>query len=130
MARASVLLGMIWACWHIPQFFLRESDTFGQSFWVYALQVTAMSVAMAWLYAHTHGSLLLTMLMHASINNLKDMVPAGLPGASNSLSLHASAMSWLGLTLLWIAGAYFLATMPANTNTDDTGEARAVSNNP
>ena len=36
--------------------------------------VTALSVAMAWLYWRTEHSLLLTMLMHASINNTKDVV--------------------------------------------------------
>ncbi len=60
LARASVLLGLIWACWHLPQFFIPEADTFGQSFFVYVLQVTALSVAMAWLYARTNGSLLLS----------------------------------------------------------------------
>jgi hypothetical protein len=38
--------------------------------------VTALSVAMAWLYAKTNGSLLLVMLMHAAVNNTKDIVPS------------------------------------------------------
>src|SRR6266849_257255 len=47
LARASILLGVIWAGWHLPQFFIPESDTYGQSFFVFVLQVTALSVAMA-----------------------------------------------------------------------------------
>ena len=58
LAPASVLLGLIWACWHLPLFFIPGVDKSGQSFPVYALQVTALSVAMAWLYGHSNGSLL------------------------------------------------------------------------
>ena len=112
LARASLLLGLIWACWHLPQFFIREADTYGQSFLVYVLQVTALSVAMAWLYAHTSGSLLLVMLMHAAVNNSKDIVPSALPGATSTFGLSASLVACLTVTLLWICAAYFLARMP------------------
>jgi uncharacterized protein len=111
LARASVLLGLIWACWHLPQFFIREADTFGQSFFVYVLQVTALSVAMAWLWARTNGSLLLPMLMHAAVNNSKDIVPSATPGATNILGLNASLVAWLTVALLWICAAYFLIRM-------------------
>lgn len=112
LARASLLLGLIWACWHLPQFFILEADTYGQSFLVYVLQVTALSVAMAWLYAHTNGSLLLVMLMHAAVNNSKDIVPSAVPGATDTFGLSASLVAWLTVTLLWICAAYFLARMP------------------
>jgi CAAX protease family protein len=115
LARASLLLGLIWACWHIPQFFIPEADTYGQSFFVYGLQVIALSIAMAWLYAHTNGSLLLVMLMHAAVNNAKDIVPSALPGATNTFGMSASLVAWLTLTFLWICAAYFLARMPKGT---------------
>ena len=41
---------------------------YGQSFPVWALGVTALSVAITWLYAHTNESLLLAMLMHSAVN--------------------------------------------------------------
>lgn len=41
---------------------------YGQSFPVWALGVTALSVAITWLYAHTNESLLLVMLMHSAGN--------------------------------------------------------------
>ena len=112
LGRASILLGLIWAFWHLPQFFIPEADTYGQSFLVYVLQVTALSVAMAWLYAHTNGSLLPVMLMHAAVNNTKDIVPSAMPGATNPFGLSASLVAWLTVTLLWICAAYFLARMP------------------
>jgi membrane protease YdiL (CAAX protease family) len=112
LARASILLGIIWGCWHLPQFFIPEADTYGQSFFVYVLQVTALSVAMAWLYAHTNESLLLVMLMHAAVNNSKDVVPSAVPGGTNTFGLSSSLVAWVTVALLWIGAAFFLARMP------------------
>jgi uncharacterized protein len=111
LARASILLGILWACWHLPQFYIREADTYRQSFMVYLLQVTAISVVMAWLYARTKGSLLLIMLLHASINNTKDIVPSAGPGGTGILGLNASAVAWLTVALLWACAGFLLARM-------------------
>ena len=125
-AGGSVLLGAIWACWHLPQFFFTEADTYGQSFPIWAMEVTALSVAMAWLYTHTNGSLLSAMLMHAAINNTKDIVPAGLANAKNPFSLHASPVLYLTAACLWIAAAYFLLRMPKSLQSR-AGEAEESS---
>lgn len=108
---ASLVLGVIWACWHLPQFFIRDADTFGQAFLPYVLQVTALSVAIAWLWARTGRSLLLPMLLHAAVNNSKDIVPSASPGVHRMWSLHASPVAWLTVTLLWVCAWYFLVRM-------------------
>lgn len=111
LAGASVLLGVIWGCWHLPQFFIREADTYRQSFPVFVLQLAAMSVALAWLYAKTNGSLLLPMLMHAAMNNSKDIVPSASLGGTGTFGLHASLVAWLIVAVLWVCAAYFLVQM-------------------
>ena len=101
LARASLVLGAIWAFWHLPQFYIADADSYHQPFIVWGAQVVAMSVAFAWLYAKTGGSLLLVMLLHSAINNTKDIVPAGAAPPPGVFSLHAPAISWLTLGLLW-----------------------------
>lgn len=110
-AWGSVILGVLWASWHLPLFFMLGGDTQGQSFPLYLLQVTAISVAIAFLFKRTGGSLLVTMLMHAAINNTKDIVPSALPGAHDPMSFHASTVGWLTVSLLWIAAGYFFWKM-------------------
>lgn len=110
---ASLLLGVIWAIWHLPQFFIAGADTYHQSFVVWAPQVVAISIALAWLYAKSGGSLLLVMLMHSAINNSKDIVASGAAIPPGVFSLNAPLMAWLALGLLWISAAYFLARMPS-----------------
>ena len=111
----SVLLGLLWACWHLPLFFISGVDTAGQSFPLYLLQVTALSVAMAWLFAHTRGTLLPVMLMHAAVNNTKDIVPSADPNATNPWALSHSLVAWMTLVLLWLCAGYFLLRMRKNS---------------
>ena len=75
------------------------------------MQVTGLSVAIGWLYWRTQGSLLLAMLMHAAVNNTKDIVPSAVPGATNPFALNNSLVAWLTVTLLWTCAAYFLVSM-------------------
>ena len=100
LALASVVLGVIWAAWHLPFFFNVASDKTGHPFLPYLLTVTALSVAIAALYRGTNGSVLLTMLMHAAINNTKDIVPSSTP-----------LMSWLTIGVLWVGAVVTLVWM-------------------
>lgn len=111
----SVILGLIWAVWHLPLFLTGATAQSGQSFPVYALGVVAMSVTFAWLYTNTRGSLLLMMLMHSAINQFSFMTQSAVPGATDPWSLHASRLSWISVALLWISAGYFLIRMPRRT---------------
>jgi len=108
---ASVVLGVIWALWHLPLFFLPGSGSDGQSFPLYLLHVTALSVAICWLYWKTGGSLLLVMLMHASINNTAGIVPGALPHAVDPLSFQASLQAWSTAGVAWVVAAPLLFWM-------------------
>jgi uncharacterized protein len=108
---SSVLLGVVWAAWHLPLFFIPGVDLAGQSFLVFMLDVTALSVAFSYLYERTNGSLLLVMLLHAAVNNTTGIVPASVE-ASGVFGMQASLMGWLTGLLLWITAAYFLWRMP------------------
>jgi membrane protease YdiL (CAAX protease family) len=108
---ASVVLGVVWAAWHLPLFFVPVGDTFHQSFPVYLLQVTAMSVVMAWLYWRTGRALLLVMLLHAAANNTKDVVPSALSEPTTAWTLHASLVAWTTVAVLWLVAGFLLARM-------------------
>ena len=119
---ASIVLGVIWATWHLPLFFMTATTTTGQSFPLYLAQVTALSVAIAWLHAHTSGSLLLVMIMHAAINNTRNVVPSAVAFGETPFLLGGSLVGWITAALLWLGGAYFLARMP-NGRTEPHGAA-------
>ena len=108
---ASVCLGVIWALWHLPLFFLPGSGSDGQSFPIYLLHLTALSVAISWLYWKTEGSLLLVMLMHASVNNTTGIVPAAVPDAVDATSFQGSVVAWATVGVSWVVAAVLLYRM-------------------
>lgn len=111
VAAASLIVGVVWAAWHLPLFFAAGAGTNGQSFPLYALQIVAYSIVLTWLYWRTGGSLLLVMFMHAALNNTKDIVPsAGTPEAS-VFGLHSTLVFRLTVALLWIVGAVLLVRL-------------------
>ncbi len=61
---ASLVLGVVWACWHVP---LMVS---GIVPWSDLVLVMAVSVVYAWLFNSADGSVLLTMVFHAAMNTI------------------------------------------------------------
>lgn len=111
LGTASILLGMIWALWHLPLFFYPGSDMRGQSIGLYLAQVTAISVAMGWLYWRTNGSLFIVMLLHAAANNLKDIVPSAITSPRDDFFAGGSLVGWISLSVLWLCAGLFLFQM-------------------
>lgn len=65
---SSLILGVIWTCWHIPLFFLAGEAQLGIPFPFYLLLVTTLAVYFTWLYNNTGGSLIITVLAHFFFN--------------------------------------------------------------
>ncbi len=65
---ASLILGVIWAVWHLPLFFISDSAQHSLSFGMYALLTIPLTLLITWVYHGSGDSLLLVMLFHASVN--------------------------------------------------------------
>jgi membrane protease YdiL (CAAX protease family) len=65
---ASLVLGVVWAGVHLPLWLLPGFGFDDRSVPLYFVQVSAISVLLAWVYDGTRGSVLLTGLAHAAIN--------------------------------------------------------------
>jgi membrane protease YdiL (CAAX protease family) len=71
--RGTLLLGVLWAAWHLPQYLVPEwaNENGGLTptlVVTFLLFVVAIAPIMTWLYNSTKGSLLLVMLAHSAIN--------------------------------------------------------------
>lgn len=111
LAMSGIVLGIIWASWHLPLFYIAAADTFNQSFPVYLLQVTGLSVIMAWLFWKVNGNLLPLMVFHAAINNTKDIVPSASKASASPFTFNASPIGWITLALIWVVAFYAIYTM-------------------
>jgi membrane protease YdiL (CAAX protease family) len=73
--RGTLLLGVVWAFWHLPLFFVPGFNGAGSDFVGIAAAVvsflvgtTAMAVIFTWVFNNTRGSLLVAILLHASLD--------------------------------------------------------------
>jgi membrane protease YdiL (CAAX protease family) len=64
---AGVVLGVLWAGWHVPMFFL-EGTRQTYPFAGFLLMVVSISVVMTWVWDHTRGSVLIAAVFHAAMN--------------------------------------------------------------
>jgi membrane protease YdiL (CAAX protease family) len=79
----SLVLGALWSVWHLPFFLFiagyngagPSAIDIGAAFALFAVRMTAFTFIITWLFNNARGSLLTTMLVHASLNAATNFVP-------------------------------------------------------
>jgi membrane protease YdiL (CAAX protease family) len=71
---ASVVVGIVWAFWHVPKF-LTAGSAQDYPFWLFLLDSIAKAIIFAWVYNSTGGSLWAVTLLHASVNTSVVFLP-------------------------------------------------------
>ena len=66
---ASVVLGLLWAPWHLPLWLDPTGTHAAYPFWVFLLDTVARSVLFGWVYCASGGSLLVAIWAHALANS-------------------------------------------------------------
>jgi len=80
----SLILGVLWSLWHLPLFlFVPGYDGAGSGFAgisipfaEFVISIVAGTCIITWVFNNTRGSLLLAMLLHASVNTASGSAPA------------------------------------------------------
>lgn len=90
---ASLVLGVLWAGWHLPMFILPGSPMIEMPFVAYFLWVVGLTFLFTGLYQQTQGSLLLATLFHGAVNTL---------GVTNP-EISVTAWRWLLAAVYWVA---------------------------
>jgi membrane protease YdiL (CAAX protease family) len=80
---ASLIIGVIWALWHLPKFWAPGSAQ-NYPFWMYLLALLPEAILYTWVYNNTRGSLLLVTLLHAAVN----AATMSLPDTTGDLRLY------------------------------------------
>lgn len=103
----TLLLGVLWCLWHLPDFLTPAQgggpgtglSTFFVNFSVFLLLVLSLAVIFTWVFNHTTGSVLIAILLHASVNT-PQLVLAPLFPAVNWTVMNAAALIGFGLPAL------------------------------
>jgi uncharacterized protein len=96
---ASLLLGVVWAVYHLPLFWTVGSAKYGEPFLVLLVELPAISVLYTWVFEHTAGSALLAILFHASGSAWSSVFTVSADGAD---SLRSTLVI---LLLKWVLAA-------------------------
>ena len=77
--RASLVLGLVWALWHLPLFWIPGAYQQGLGigtplFWQFIANIIAQTVLMTWIYNNTRQSTLAAILFHFMINFSGELV--------------------------------------------------------
>lgn len=76
---ASLILGIIWGVWHLPSFLLGGMVQAGMSLPLFLLNALLLSVFVTWIFQHTGGSVLITVLIHYTVNICASILGVTLP---------------------------------------------------
>ncbi len=96
---ASLVLGVIWATWHLPLFFVPGSQA-DAGFGIFLVGIVCTRIMLTWVFNNTGGSVLLCGLLHQSINVWTDILAPSAAAAPADQAVN----QWLGLGLnLFIA---------------------------
>jgi len=90
---ASLIVGLLWAFWHLPLMVVGEVN------WSDIVLVIAASVVFAWVFNSASGSVLIAMVMHAMNNTISGSFFGPMFSGADSVR-----ESWL-LAALWVAVA-------------------------
>ena len=111
---SSLILGAVWALWHVPLFFMKgtfqhEVLKFGTiNFWTYILGPVIISILFTWIYNNTNRSTLSAILFHFMINFTAELIPLTEQGRVYSTILVIA----LSLMVVVIFGSKTLTYQP------------------
>ncbi len=117
----SLLLGLIWAVWHVPVFFLPSWGTSESPFYMFLFSVLGLSVIMTWLYYKSRMSIFPVMLFHQATNIIGSYFPtptAIFPGWDDWQILRGG-IYWLIAVVLLIATRGHLGFQGADGSAND-----------
>ncbi|MEX2160847.1 MAG: type II CAAX endopeptidase family protein [Anaerolineales bacterium] len=109
---SSLILGLLWAFWHLPLYiFTGAARQTEYPLFIFVPMTVALAIWFTWIYNNTRGSILLTFLAHFSFNSAGGFVASrlGLMPYSMLFNVAGPFLAVLTLVVLFRAGPRHLS---------------------
>lgn len=110
--QASLIVGVLWTFWHVPQMLMFPGASIpsvmpvnATSVLLFLVQISGICALITLVYLRSGGSLLLAILTHMAFNTAENVVYAGLPPMSPE---HTRAVYLVNVWVLAVVGAVSL----------------------
>jgi membrane protease YdiL (CAAX protease family) len=114
---SSMILGVLWALWHLPLFFNPATSYANTPFWVFFVFLLPFPIVYTWIFNSTGGSVLMAMILHA-VTNASTGLWRAIPEAATTVSstnvyLFQAAILWVvAIAVVLVYGASNLSRRP------------------
>ena len=102
---ASLILGAIWGVWHLPSFFLSGLVQSNLSLPIFLLFTPCLSILITWVFKHTSGSVLITVMFHYMVNFSASIIGAPLSAIALTMLVGVVLVLALDKRLGWFRKA-------------------------
>ena len=103
---SSLILGVLWALFHLPLFFtLTGSSQAGESPVGFLISTVSLTILYTWMYNHTRGSVLMAYLFHAAANTWTRVF---------SIDHGSATIGWILTGLITLAAVIVVLTSGAD----------------
>jgi hypothetical protein len=109
---ASLIVGVMWGLWHLPAFWIAGAGQYNQPVFWFMVGAPALAILYTWVYNHTKGSLLITVLYHTAFDStLYVTLPAfPLPNGLKIAFMLAVGLLWvLAIAIVSVFGPRYLS---------------------
>ena len=102
----TTIVGLIWAAWHLPNYFRPDwaAVNGGLNFSgvaVFTVAAVSFSIVITWVYNRTGGSVLLAILLHCSLNFSQGLNTVMFPAAANNEVAPVAALVLAALVVVF-----------------------------
>ncbi len=109
---SATIVGVAWALWHVPLFFIHGVAQYGANFPLFAADVVGNAFLLAWTFGGT-GSILVCVLFHAASNTSATMGLGAWDGSPQMAWIGPAVKIALGVTLILLLPRFRRARPPS-----------------
>lgn len=120
---SSLILGIAWAIWHLPVFFMKGTYQYNlgvgsPAFWTYMISIVPMTILFTWIFNNNNRSTLSAILLHVMFNCTAEMF--SLTERAYTYFVVLEFVTVIAITMIWGAGTLTrrdsTARTPLSTN--------------